>query len=380
MSRRSNGEGSVTQRPDGRWEARLQVDGRRRSRYAATRKRAVAALEQLRRDAGLAVGAFQQLGEFLDAWLEVAAARVSGSTLRGYEAEVRLRLKPALGQVKLAELTPSRVNRALVAMGETGASPQMVSYAHGVLRNALGQALRWGMVASNAAAVVEPPRFDSDPPKPYTPDEAVAFLTAARADRLYALYGVAVAEGLRQGEALALGWDDVDLDAGRVHVGHTIRRVKGVWVRSKPKTRESDAWLSLPAPCVDALRAHRERQDLERSWAGPIWRPAAVVDDKGRPYSVELVFCGADGQPLHSSTVLKQFRRLCVAAGVEPRRFHDLRHSCGSLLIGLGVPQRIVMAQLRHTTLAMSAHYTQVVDPALEEAAQRLGDLLFPSG
>lgn len=367
----------------GRWEGRITVAGQRRSVYGGSEAEVEDELDRLRDQARRGVGSHCTVGEYLDQWLaEVVAPARAVDTLAGYESAVRLHIKPAVGAVRLERLTAGQVHAMIHGLECKGLSPRTREWVLGTLRSALATAERWQMVDRNVAALVEAPQVrNADTGRPLSVDEARRLLAAARGHRLEALYVVVLPLGLRQGQALALTRDDVDLAARRLRAGHTLKRTAGpVWVRAPIGANKGGGGvLPMPRLCVDALAAHLERQDLERAWAGDLWRPATVVTD-GVTGDVDLLFCRGDGQPLHRRSLLADFHRLCDTAGVERRRFHDLRHSAGSMLIALGVHQRVVMATLRHSTTAMSERYTQGVDPLVEAAVEQMGELLAGDG
>jgi integrase len=271
----------------------------------------------------------------------------------------------------------------LAAKLEAGLSPQTVSQIRAVLRAALSEAEREELVYRNVARIAKLP----SPVEPYegrflTLDEGRRFLAAADDDRLAALYRVVLPIGLREGEALALRWEDIDFEARTIHVVHTLQRVprkdrthraEGEGLVLLPtKTRRSKQKLPLPEICVRALRAHRARQLEERIAAGPRWKETGFV------------FTTKTGLPLHGRDVLENsFHPVCDRAGIpystrarqrgpvgeRGLRFYDLRHSCASLLIAQGVPLRIVQDILRHTNIRTTAdRYTHLVPQAVSEA------------
>jgi integrase len=150
---------------------------------------------------------------------------------------------------------------------------------------------RWGMVTRNVAKLVDPPRVPKHEIRPLTPEQARRLIEAATEDRHRALYVTALGTGLRQGELLALRWEDVDLEAGRLRVRHTLANVKGELTLLEPKSDRSRRHLMLPDAVVSALRAHRTRQRMERLVAGPRWV------DSGHVFTTLL------GRPMHASTV-----------------------------------------------------------------------------
>jgi integrase len=151
-------------------------------------------------------------------------------------------------------------------------------------------------------------------------------LTKAKGDRFEALYVVAVTAGLRQGELLGLMWEDVDLDSGVLQVRHTLQTLgfpKGAPATlTEPKTPRSRRSVSLTAMAVDALKEHRKRQEQDQAAAGDAWQ------DRG------LVFPTTVGTPVNYVNLNhRSFKPLLKKAGLPDIRFHDLRHTCATLLL-----------------------------------------------
>jgi integrase len=236
-----------------------------------------------------------------------------------------------------------------------------VLYVRGVLRRALNEALRWGLVARNVATLVQPPRVRRYEISPLDAEQAQRLLTAIRGDRLEALFSVALAVGLRQGEALGVRWQDVDLDAGVLRVRHALQAVDGQLMLVEPKTTRSRRTIQLPSLAVGALREHRARQSVERTLAGDAWTDQ------------DFVFTSQLGRPLHGATVTHRFQQLLAAAGLPRQRFHDLRHGCATLLLAQGVSPRVVMDVLGHSAITLTLNTYSHVVPALQtEAARRM--------
>jgi integrase len=178
--------------------------------------------------------------------------------------------------------------------------------------------------------------------EPYSAEESKQLLAQAQRHRLHALWVVLVMLGVRRGEALAVRWTDVDLDVGTLAVLASLQRVGHELRRVPTKTRGSLRTIPLPAPSVEALRAHRARQNADRLAAGARW------------VATELVFTTRHGTPIEPRTVNRMFQTLTAAAGLRPVRVHDLRHGCVSLLLSLGVPPRTVMQIVGHTVMEMT--------------------------
>jgi integrase len=212
---------------------------------------------------------------------------------------------------------------------------------------------------------VDPPRVRRPEIHPLTPEQARTFLDAARGDRLEALYSVALAIGLRQGEALGLRWEHIDLDGGELRVRVALQRIAGKLQLVEPKTRQSRRTIPLPQVAVNALRAHRVSQLEERLLAGDRW-----VD-------TGLVFCTPKGTPLDARNVTRRFQKLLKQTDLPHQRFHDLRHTCATLLLVQGVPPRVVMEILGHSQISLTMDtYTHVVPALKREAANRMDALL----
>jgi len=190
--------------------------------------------------------------------------------------------------------------------------------------------------------LVEPPRVERFAIRPLSPAEATKLLDTVRGDRLEALYRVALSLGLRQGEALGLRWQDIDLDARTLRVAVALQAANGTLTLVEPKTENARRTLSLPLALVSALKAHRAGQAAERLKLGASWQ------DNG------LVFCTRSGTPIHPRNLIRAFQTVRVRAGLPPMRFHDLRHSCLSLLAAQGIPARVAMEIAGHSDIRLT--------------------------
>jgi len=369
--KRGNHEGTITLRSDGVWAAAVSVgSGRRKWFYGKSRaevSRKMTAAQQAINTGSFADARGISLGDYLDQWLaEVVRPSVRGWTYRGYEGNVRLHIKPALGSLPLERVEPMQVQALLNRKLKDGLSPKSVRYIRGTLRTALNQAMRWGLVSRNAAAAVDGPRVTHYEIQPFTTDEARRFLTAIRGERLEALYSVALTLGLRQGEALGLRWSDIDLQMGYVRVTRQLQRFDGVFHLVEPKTERSRRTIVVPPSIARGLKEHRERQTEERARAGANWK------------DWDLVFTRSDGHPLDGTVISHQFHNVLSRAGLAQRRFHDLRHSCATLLLAQGVPARVVMEVLGHSQIALTMNtYAHVIPELRREAATRMESLFM---
>ena len=198
-----------------------------------------------------------------------------------------------------------------------------------------------------------------------TPKQARTFLEAVKGDRLEALYRVALALGLRKGEALGLRWQDADLDGAQLRVRYSMQRIEGKLQLVETKTKRSRRTISMPVSVVSALRLHRARQLQERLLAGAKWQDSS------------LIFTTTIGTPIDGRNVNRHFNAILKEAGLPKKHFHDLRHTCASLLLAQGVHPRVVMEILGHSTIGMTMNTYSHVIPALQQDAAALMDALL---
>jgi integrase len=377
VSRRAPHEGSIYQRKDGRWEAVLHlgyVGGKRRKKsfYGRTQKvvrnKLLVAQRNLQQGI-LPAGETETVGQFLARWLEIEARpRLRPSTFQSYAGIVRIHIIPGLGRLRLAAIGPQHVQEFLADWSKGPLSTRRVQYIHAVLRAALGDAVRWELIARNPAALVRPPRVIRVEAEAFDEVQARQLLSAAHDDRLRALYTLAVAIGIRQGEALGLRWNDVDLDAGRITIKHTLQRIGGRLALVEPKTAKSRRTVDIPRSVVSDLRSRRAAQHMERLLAGAGWHEG------------NFVFTTRSGTPIDSATVTRAFHRLVASADLPRRTFHSLRHTCASLLTAAGVHPRVIMEILGHSQIALTMNtYAHVFTEGKSDAASRMEAILNPS-
>lgn len=223
------------------------------------------------------------------------------------------------------------------------------------------------VLTRNVASFAKPTRPRRHRFKTWSVAEAATFLAAIREHRLYALFAVAIALGMRRGEALGLRWDDVDLIDGTMRMAMQLQRVAGELRHDETKTDDSTRVVALPGPCVQALRRHRAQQAAERSAAGDRWT------DSG------LVFTTRKGTPIEPRNINRTFDTLIAKIGVTRIRFHDLRHSCATLLFAQGVDLQTIKDLLGHSSIGVtSAIYVDVLREVQRDAVDRLSHPFGP--
>ncbi len=368
--KRANNEGNIKRRADGRWEARLTLnDGRRRSFYAKTRQEVSRLLtEALRnRDMGVDVlGDRQTTSQYLESWLETCRPTLKARTWNRYVEYVRLHAIPIIGKTPLSKLSAQHLQALYARKLAEGLSPTTVRHLHAVLHRALDRAVRLGVVYRNVADMVDPPRMSHREMATLMAKQARTLLETAAGERLEALYVLALTTGMRQGEMLALKWHDVDLDGSSLQVRGNLQNVGGVYRIVEPKTKSSRRRIALPATTVEALRAHRTRQEGERQQASEGW------EDN------DLVFPNTIGRPLDGMNLIKYwFRPLLKRAGLPPIRFHDLRHTAATLLLAQGINVKVVSEMLGHADVSITLRIYAHVMPHMQQQAADAMDATF---
>ena len=318
--------------------------------------------------------------QFKDIWLEkYARAEVSPTTLDQYDSLFSNHLIPYLGALTLAQMTVEHIQGLKANLQEKGLGPQMVKHGLRLVRQMLNHAVDWGHLRNNPALKVRYPSLPKTEIDPLTPGEIQGFFEGLAEGysgqptalaRWCALHLVAITGALRIGEILAMRWGNLEARKGRYFVKETWHRPKKnrPAYSDVPKTKASIAPVDLSPSCLEALKEHQKMQKQEILKAGEKYR------------NQDLIFATSTGGPLHDINVVSRvFHPVLVGrAGIRKRRFHDLRHTCASLLIHQGESPKYVQKQLRHASIEMTFDtYGHLFPDENREAAARLDATLF---
>ncbi|MFJ6798842.1 tyrosine-type recombinase/integrase [Streptomyces sp. NPDC091268] len=403
-TRRANGETAIYFGKDGRWHARVPMGYRdngepyRRHITRLSEDLLMAEVKRLekQRDQGTAQqpGKLWTVEKWLWHWVEnIAKEVVSENTYDGYEVAVRVHLVPGIGKHRIDRLEPEHLESLYRRMKAKGSKPATAHQAHRTARTALGEAVRRGHAAKNAAELAKPPRVEEpeEEIEPYSVEEVQSLLIEVNKRRNSARWMLALALGLRQGETLGLRWSDVDLaneylklrrNRLRPKYAHGCKEVEPCGrkagycplreqVRRETKNTKSRAGrraVPLPGPLVRMLRAHMEAQARERKAAGDQWIES------------EYVFTKPLGGPLSPNTDYHDWKKLLGDAGVRDARLHDARHTAATVLMLLGVPDRVIdqiMGWEPGTSARMRARYLHVPDAMLKDVAQKIAEAIW---
>jgi integrase len=352
----AKGDG-ITKRKDGLYMARYTIqtpDGPKRKAIYGRK------YNEVKRKRELAVGDAAKgiiydgenltVGEYMTQWLEDSAkGHLAPASYRNYELQIRRHISPALGSLKLSQLTPAHVQPLYASKLQAGMKPASVRYIHAVLHRALEQVFRFNLILLNAAAKVDPPKVRQEEITPLDAERATRLLDMAHGevDRFEALYVGALTTGLRIGELPGLKWSDIDLENRTLRVSRQLQRgeiegrAKRTLVFTEPKNA-SGRTVDLPRRTVEALKNHRKRQLEDQLRAGVQWA------DYG------LVFATRTGTPYDYQTVTsRHLKPLLKRAALPDIRFHDLRHTYVTLLLARGTHPTYVQKPLGHANMAM---------------------------
>src|SRR5215211_1363648 len=373
--RRGNGEGSITRhKKSGLYMARYTIETpkgpKRKTVYGKQREDVADKLAKAlaeRADGIVYDDENLTVGEYLNSWLKGSVrGSVRQSTFDRYEIAVRVHIKPAVGRLKLKKLASAHVAALYQDRLAAGAAPASVNKLHVTLRKALDQAVKWHMVPLNVAEAVKAPRPAPPEMRTFSAAETRKLLEAARNDKLEALYMLAVHTGMRQGELLALKWQDVDLENAKLSVRRTLTMSGGRILLGELKTKKSRRTICLTDAAVQALHEHLARQLEGMERLGDAYR------DEG------LIFASQVGTPINPTNLRRRsFAALLRRANLPKIRFHDLRHTCATLLLSRNVHPKYVQELLRHANIAITLDtYSHVIPGMGEHVANAMEDAL----
>lgn len=366
--------GTITRRGNDSWRLRYDVGrdagGNRirrslsvRGSYKDAEQALTAALAQ--RDQGFDVEPHRlTVEQFLSRWLETH--NVTPQSKARYQQLIRRHVLPSIGTVRLTALKPLHVQECL-AVAERNVSASTAHDVFTVLHMALGQAVRWQLIGRNAADAVERPHVEeTGAMRVLVPSEIARLLAAAEGTDLAPLIELTLVTGIRRGEALALKWPAVDLEAGTLTITENARYQPGVGVvYGTPKTKRSKRVIPLSADTVAMLREHRKAQVERRLQWGPAWANTA-----------DLVFTNKVGEPIPIGSFNLRFNKIVAAAGLPACRFHDLRHTHGTLLAEITDP-KTVSVRLGHSDVKFTLNrYVTPTQDHQRAAAEAFSALL----
>ncbi len=370
---RGHGEGTITQRKDGRWQAQISIGrGKRKTYYGKTKKEVreklrVAINEQ--KQGTLILAPNQRLEVYLTYWLEkVAKLNIRTRSYEQYRSVLKAHLIPDLGKIELHKLTVQQVQDFYARLHDKGKSPRTIASIHAVLHQALDYALEQNLVARNVSSFSSRPKVRRYKSQVLTVEQANKLIESVKGQRVEAFLILALTTAARRSELLALRWDDLDLEQKVMRIVHSATHAKGLGVyEGETKTETSRRTILLADIAIATLKEHRVKQlelRSERLESGKLWI------DRG------LVFCGEKGNYLAFDTVRRLFLAALSDAGLPHMRLHDLRHSAATILLVKGVHPKVVQELLGHSTISMTMDVYSHVLPSMQQVvAEKMNDV-----
>ena len=333
------------------------------------------------------------VAKFLEDWLEAIKTSIRSKTLLNYSDMCRLHISPAIGKVRLTELSKNHVQTMLNGLQRHGTvkkvssrkkkrgkkdkpatepkpiSPKMVRHVRACLRSALNYAVEQDLLARNVATKgIKLPRLEKADMRPMSDEQIRMFLDHVKGNRLEALYNVALTLGMRRGEILGLEWTDIDFTRRTLQVRQALQRVGKDLKASAPKTERSRRTLPLTESLAALLRQHKARQREEAFEAGKSW------------HKTDYVFVSSTGTALEPRNLYRQFQDLLKSSGITSKKtgrphfaFHDLRHSFASRALRHGVSLKAISTTLGHSTIGQTADtYAHLGEDSLRDAIERV--------
>jgi integrase len=282
-----------------------------------------------------------------------------------YDSLIRNHVIPVLGQQRLTALHAQSLEKFFWSRNLSPASTKVLK---GVISAALNDAVKWRFLRSNPVALTSTPKLERAEANRISAAVATSIMEAFKGDTFEPLITVALGTGLRQGELLALRWQDIDFEAKKLYVEATMHTKGRTFQRMEPKTKASRRAVPLATFVLDALKLQQENQKSRKLLASK-WTPVAGLED--------LVFTGENGKPLLGDHVTRRFQAKLADAGLGHRRFHELRHGFATLLLAQGVDMRVIMELMGHTAMQTTALvYTAAVPELHKSAAEKLDSAL----
>ena len=363
--------GHIRSRAKGTWTLTIELPpdpmtGRRRQRYETYRgnkRDAQRRLSELQTqvDKGEHINPSRQtLGEFLQEWLDGEVATTTRpTTAQGYRWYVGKYINPRLGQVALRDLQSAHLQSLYASMLEAGLSTTTIAQAHRILRRALSQGVKQGLVARNAGDAVTPPRPERKEMGTMSPRDVQRFLDEAKDVAYYPVFVTLLWTGAHRSEVLALQWKDIDHLMGTISVNRAMHVLKGArLVFNEPKSAKGRRLIAMPPSLGLALAEHHEMMERVRG---------SLRED-------DLVFTWEDGRPMLPLSVSHAFRRIARRIGLQGVHLHTLRHTHASLMLKQGVHPKIVQERLGHSTVGITLDTYSHVTPGIQQVAAQAFD------
>ena len=349
------------------------ADGKRNRRYKTvkgTKKQAQEALRKFQNEleTGYTVNpSSMKLSEWMWQWLDQYLPNIEATTRSGYKDKIENQINPYLGNIQLKALTPNTIQKWVNKLhNELGKSPKTIRNAFLNLNAAMEKAVVTQMISNNPCKGVELPKNQKYKAQIYTKQEIIQLLALAEDTDMYIPLLLVCYVGFRRGELLALKWEHIDFDKSIIHIQSNTVIAEGKVNTKAPKSAAGTRDVTVGANILAELKRARAQYNTNKLAMG------AGFTDSG------LVVCQPNGKPFRPESMTQKWERFVAKHGLKPIRFHDLRHSCTTMMIEAGIDMKTVQTRIGHanitTTMNTYAHCTPAVD---QSAADKLDNILF---
>ncbi|MBK8903068.1 MAG: site-specific integrase [Anaerolineaceae bacterium] len=359
--RRGNNEGSVFwDKSKERWCAEITLpDGKRKRKRHQSRKVVQEWLLEQRsqikkgivvKDTNEAVRDY--MARFLE---EVVAHTVKPATYTSYSFWIKTHIVPSIGHLKLKNLQPHHLQHLYSQKLDEGLSKRSVQYMHAIIRRALNQAVKQGILIRNPTNAVTAPKPQKKTFATLTVDQVRQFLKEVEGHRWYPIYVIAVMMGLRKGEILGLRWQDINFDNNTISVENVVLEINGKIHLGSPKTKKSKRTVAMPEYVANVLKKYR--------------KDVGAING--------LIFQTSSGKPVSPRNLSRHYYQARESANIPKVRFHDLRHTAATLLLKENVHPKIVQEMLGHSSITLTLDTYSHVIPGIQKKAADKMDYLF---
>jgi integrase len=372
-------KGHIRERSPGCWAIVIDLDnaGQRRRKWHSFRgTKRQAQVECARLISEVQAGNYLEpakttVTQFLDRWLMHMQSQISPKSHERYSEIVRKNILPLLGRVVLMKLRPAQISEAYDKAlttgrvdGQGGLAPASVVYMHRLLKKALAQAVRWGVLQRNPVDAVDPPKIERKLMTTFDMAQTVELLESMSGTRLLVPVTLGVLCGMRRGEIAALRWRSVDLAGGKLTIVESAEQT-AAGVRYKPPKSGKGRTVALSATVTEQLRAHRRQQAEELLRLGV------------RQTDSTFVYTREDGEPMQPRSLTHAWLKVLGKTSLPRIRFHDLRHAHATHLLSNGVHPKVASERLGHSRIGITLDlYSHVLPGMQEDAAARVDDAL----
>lgn len=378
----------------------LKVDGKRKTKWIATKlpvsgtseRKAQKALDEIRmqyerqEEARASKKAMEAVlakngppetqmpfADYMEKWLNSVRPSIATATYQSYSIMMKARVIPyfTASHIQLGELTPQHIEDFYQTILNDGCTTNTVIHYHAIIRKALQSAVKKDILAKNPADKVDRPKKNVFHGSFYSEDEMLDLFDAVAGDPLELCIKIAAYYGLRRSEVLGLRWDAIDFEKKTISISHKVieANVDGKFVpvgEDVLKTKSSFRTLPLIPVVEGLLLAEKEHQSKNRR----LFKSSYCRD------YLDYVCVDESGKILRPNYVTEHFGWVIRKYGLRKIRFHDLRHTCASLLLSSGVPMKQIQIWLGHSTFSTTADiYAHLDFSAQEQSAAAMGGM-----